>query len=291
MPRTYTRQFRIRQYECDANGHLSNATYLRYMQETAFDASADAGYDLAAYERLNGLWLIRESEIEYLLPLTYGDRVNITTWVVDFRQVSSRRGYSFQNSETQELVARSNTDWAYIDTSRDRPAKIPEKMRSAFFPEGVPESFPPRPPFPSPPPPPQGIYQTNIKVNWDDIDVMAHVNNAIYLDYMNECTMRLIAEYGYGWDKMAAEGIGMYARNVRIKYHQPAILGDELVINTWAYNMRRSTGVRYYEILRSGDQKKIAEIVTLAVWVDLETGRPIRIPTKLLEIFKPNIVF
>ena len=60
MPLTHTRTFRVRYYECDAHGHLNNANYLRYMQETAFDASEAAGYDLARYEAMERLWLVRE---------------------------------------------------------------------------------------------------------------------------------------------------------------------------------------------------------------------------------------
>ena len=78
MPFTYSRTFRVRYYECDAYGHLNNANYLRYMQETAFDASAAAGYDLQAYEALGHFWLIRETDIEYRRPLRYDDSVTVT---------------------------------------------------------------------------------------------------------------------------------------------------------------------------------------------------------------------
>jgi acyl-CoA thioester hydrolase len=91
MPLTYTRNFRLRYYECDASGHLNSANYLRYMQETAFDASAAAGYDVNRCARLQRHWLIRESQVEYLLPLRYNQRVDVTTWIADFRRVTSRR--------------------------------------------------------------------------------------------------------------------------------------------------------------------------------------------------------
>ena len=52
MPLTHTRTFRVRYYECDANGHLTSANYLRYMQETAFDASTAAGYGIDRYDRM-----------------------------------------------------------------------------------------------------------------------------------------------------------------------------------------------------------------------------------------------
>jgi acyl-CoA thioester hydrolase len=189
MPLTHNRSFRIRQYECDANGHLNNASYLRYMQETAFDASAAAGYDIAAYEKLNSIWLIRETGIEYFHPVTYGDNIVVKTWVEDFRKVSSRRVYEFHNPQSEQLVARAHTDWAYIDVQSNRPAKIPPQMTSSFYPEGLPEIFPQRKPFPPPPPPPDDVFSMNLTVKWHDIDVMEHVNNATYIDYMNACTM------------------------------------------------------------------------------------------------------
>ena len=71
MPLTHERIFRVRYYECDAHGHLNNANYLRYMQETAFDASTAAGFDLEQYQAMQRLWLIRESGVEYLRPLHY----------------------------------------------------------------------------------------------------------------------------------------------------------------------------------------------------------------------------
>src|SRR5574341_595828 len=84
MPLTHPRAFRVRHYECDAYGHVNAVNYVRYMQEAAFDASAAAGYDLARYDRMGKLWLVRDTEIEYLAPLRYGDTVEITTWVADF---------------------------------------------------------------------------------------------------------------------------------------------------------------------------------------------------------------
>ena len=67
-------------------------------------------------------------------------------------------------------------------------------------------------------------------------------------------------------------------------------LGDELEISTWASGVRRSTATRHYCIRRVSDGAEIARVDTLGVWVDLESGRPIRIPTGFMEDFAPNIV-
>src|SRR5262245_56209784 len=95
MPAIFKRKFRVRHYECDAYGHLNNVNYLRYMQETALDASAAVGWDVPRYESIGKQWLIRDSDIHYYQPLRWNDELEITTYVVDFRRVQSRRRYEF----------------------------------------------------------------------------------------------------------------------------------------------------------------------------------------------------
>src|SRR5690554_1377686 len=107
MPLIQERTFRVRHYECDAYGHVNHSHYLHYMQEAAMDASAAAGYDLARYEALGHQWLIRETDIEYLRPLTYGDSVVVKTWVADFHRVRSRRMYELRHAASGELVAQA----------------------------------------------------------------------------------------------------------------------------------------------------------------------------------------
>jgi acyl-CoA thioester hydrolase len=194
MPLTYTRTFRVRFYECDAKGHLNSAYYLRYMQETAFDASAAAGYDMARYDQMQRHWLIRESQVEYLLPLRYNQRVAVTTWIADFRRVTSRRAYEFRLAETGELAARAFTDWVFLDTANNRPSSIPQSLVDDFFPEGTPAHFPARKPFPNSSPPP-GMFCMHRRVAWQDIDAMQHVNNAVYMEYINECGFQVCAAF------------------------------------------------------------------------------------------------
>lgn len=288
MPHTYSRTFRIRYYECDAYGHLYNTNYLRMMQETATDASADAGYDAQHYREMNRAWLIRNTDIEYLIPLRYDDRIVIRTWVEDFRRASSRRRYEFIKLDSGELAARAHTDWVFIDSQTQRPTSIPGEIIRAFFPEGPPESFPERTAFPTAPPPPPGAYRMQRRVAWQDIDMMGHVNNAVYLDYATECGMQVVAAHRWSVTRMLAEGFGILLRRNQVQYLQPAFLGEELEIGTWFSNLRFSTATRHYQINRKESQETLAWIHALGVWVDLKSGRPIRIPKEMIADFAPN---
>ena len=290
MPLIHARTFRVRHYECDSFEHLNNANYLRYMQEVAFDASSAAGYDPARYAALGHYWLIRETDIEYLQPVRFGEAVEVSTWVHDFQRVRSRRAYEFRRAGSADLIARALTDWVYINRETGQPTTIPDEMKLAFFPEGLPDSFPPREHFPVAPPPPPGVFEMRLKVAWRDIDPVQHVNNAIYLAYTEECGMQVIAAHHWPLSRMLKEGFAILLRRNQVQYLQPAILGDELCISTWASDVKRSTATRYYTIRRLGDGQVLANVHSLGVWVDLSTGRPMRIPPGFLEDFAPNIV-
>ena len=119
---------------------------------------------------------------------------------------------------------------------------------------------------------------------------MRHVNNAVYLDYATECGMKVIAAHSWPWDRMLEAGFGIYLRRNRIQYLQPAVLGDELEISTWTSDIRRATAIRHYTIERPADGALIARVNAFSAWVDLATGRPMRIPERFLADFETNIV-
>ncbi len=286
---TFTRSFRVRSYECDAYGHVNNPNYLRYMQETAFDASAARGYDQAAYAALGRLFLVRETDVEYLLPLRYGDSFKVTTWVVDFRRVRSRRAYEFHHAATGALVARASTDWVFVDRESLKPVTVPNGLVDAFFPDGAPPPLA-RAPFPDPPDPPPGVFTARHRVGWGEIDTAAHVNNAAYLTYADDAGVQVGAAFGWTMARMMAAGFGIIARRIQIEYAQSAVLDDELDVQTWVSDVRRASAVRHYRITRVRDGAPVARIRSTYAWVDLATGRPVRIPSDFLADFAPNIV-
>ena len=289
MPRTHTRVFRVRYYECDAYGHVNNVNYLRYMQEAAFDASAAAGYGFARYQAMGRNWLTRRTDIEYLRPVHYGDSVEVKTWVLDFHRVRSRRVYELRSVNSGELAARGMTDWVYVDAATGRPVSVPPEMVADFMANGATDPVPPREHFPEPAPAPPGAFKMRRRVSWPDIDTAQHVNNIMYMVYVEECGMQVLAAHGWSVPRMTAEGFGMLLRQHQIEYLQPAVLGDEVEIATWVYGVKRATATRHYAVTRVDDGALLARVNTLAVWVDLATGRPIRIPSHFMADFAPNI--
>ncbi len=290
MPVVYTATFRVRHYECDLNEHLYHSNYLRYMQEAAFEASAAVGYDKARYEAMGYLWLARETEIEYLLPIHYGDTVAIKTWVGDFRRVRSRRFYEFRRASSDDLLAKASTDWIYLEAETLRPSVVPKEMIAAFAPDGDVQRAPRRERFPEPPPPPPGVFTLHRRPEWRDIDAARHVNNAAYLDYVNDLGIQAALAHGWSHARMVEVGFTLVARKHHVEYLRPAVLDDELEMATWVSDVRRTTSIRHYTIARAGDGERLTRIRSLWFCVDLATQKSMRFPEAFMAGFAPNIV-
>lgn len=289
MPLTHIRTFRVRHYECNARKQVYPAIYMRYAQEAAFDASAAAGFDMDRYQELDRLWLVRETEIDYLHPLHYGDSVQVKTWIVDFRRVRSIRAYEFRHAKTGLLVARATSDWVHLVLSTGRPAYISPEMRHGFYPEGPPPLAPARNRFPASPAPPPSASKQKRRAEWRDVDAAGHVSNAVYLSYIEECALQALAKQGWPPSRMEAEGLAMTTRNHRIQYRQPAFLDQELELTTWLSDLEETTAVRHTVITRLTDGAEISRAITLHAWVNLETGQPAAIPEAFRADFTPAI--
>ena len=288
MPLVFERAFRVRHYECDPYGHVNHVNYLRYMQQAAMDASEAAGYDVARYQAMGRLWFVRETDIEYLHPLVYGDTVIVKTWVLDFRRVRSRRAYELRRASDGLLVAQATTDWVFLDSRTERPVTVPPEMIAAFVPEGLSGEGDRREPFPPAPTPPPDVFTTTVRVAWHDLDAAGHVNNANYMVYLEECGIQVAEAYGWPPERMFAAGFGIVARRYRIEYYQSARYGDELTLATWYSHPRRTSATRHYTITRTRDGALIARASVIWVWIDLATGQPMRIPPDFAADFAAN---
>ncbi len=289
MAHTYIHKLDVRHDECDVYGHLNNAVYLRYMQEAAFRASADAGLDADAFEKMGCLWLIRAHEIEYLQPVRGGDQLAVKTWNVGFRRTLMRRVYEMKNVSSGAIVARAHTDWVFLNRETMRPMTIPVDVVAAYLDADEASRTLPKPNFPTPSDPPEQVLRFQKRVEWRDLDAMQHLNNAVYPSYAEEVAMQLADHFGWSFQQWLDNDLAFVARRHRIQYLQPATYKDTLEIATWLYNVRRTSATRYYAFHRLADGRLLAQMETLWALIDLQSGKPTRLPDDFYSTVEKNI--
>jgi acyl-CoA thioester hydrolase len=115
----------------DANGHANNIEFVRWMQEAAV-AHADAAGCTAATRDAGATWVVRSHQIEYQRPAFAGDLLQVRTWVMDFRRAFSRRQYEFVRASDQQVLARGQTDWVFVDVNSGKPRSVPPEIVGMF---------------------------------------------------------------------------------------------------------------------------------------------------------------
>lgn len=115
----------------DANGHVNNVQYLRWMQDAA-ERHAEASGCTQATRAAGAAWVVRVHRIEYFLPAFGGERIAVLTWVSDFRRVRSLRKYRFFRVADEALLAEGETDWIFVDARTGRPRSAPAEVMGVF---------------------------------------------------------------------------------------------------------------------------------------------------------------
>jgi acyl-CoA thioester hydrolase len=117
--------------DIDFLGHANNIAYVRWVQDVAVAHSNAMGYDMEAYRKLGGVFVVRRQEIDYLRSVLRGDRLELRTRVDRAMAAKCVRATEIAGPDGT-VVARALTTWGFIDFTTGRPTRIPEAVRAAF---------------------------------------------------------------------------------------------------------------------------------------------------------------
>jgi acyl-CoA thioester hydrolase len=130
------------------------------------------------------------------------------------------------------------------------------------------------------------VYSTSWPVRRYELDSNGHVNNAVYLHYVEHVTIEHSERSGFGADWTRAQGGAWVVHRNAIAHHRPALYGDVLEVTVRVLLVQGTRGVRRTEIRRNGGEP-LADVLTEWVWVRLTDGRPTMVPRLLVEIARP----
>ena len=111
------------------------------------------------------------------------------------------------------------------------------------------------------------------EVEFRDIDGMGHVNNAVYLNYLESAKIDYFRQV-LGLSDLAEMGI---VADVRIAYRSPAFLGEVLAIGTRVSRVGTKSMEFEFEI-RGPDERVIAEAASVHVAFDYGPRTTVAVP-------------
>ena len=126
-------------------------------------------------------------------------------------------------------------------------------------------------------------FSVEIKVTDKDLDIMNHVNNVVYVKWVQK-----IAETH--WNFVAPEEIKKKFLWVvlrhEIDYIAPALKDETLTATTWVEEATGARSDRYVHITNSKTGKPIAKAKTVWCMLDAATLRPKRVDEHVIALFK-----
>jgi acyl-CoA thioester hydrolase len=123
----------------------------------------------------------------------------------------------------------------------------------------------------------------------EEIDEYEHVNNAVYLQWLDRIAWAHSAALGLPLERCLAIRCGMAVRHTRVDYLEATLLDDILVLATWIVaSDHRLRCTRRFEILRVADGRRVLEAEIDFFSLNLDTGRPCRFPREFTECYKPR---
>ncbi len=129
--------------------------------------------------------------------------------------------------------------------------------------------------------PEKGVFEYRPTITNDDIDILNHVNNLVYLRWSQEAAIE-------HWNSVANEDIQkeiawVIVRN-EIDYLRPAFLDNKIIVYTWVGKSEDTRSIRYVQICNGETGKVFANVKTTWCLVDATTLRSRVIDNKVLEV-------
>ncbi|HET9323912.1 MAG TPA: thioesterase family protein [Gaiellaceae bacterium] len=125
------------------------------------------------------------------------------------------------------------------------------------------------------------VYRDTVRFR--DLDALGHVNNAVFLTYMESAR--------FAWFRSLGAGDAPYERlilaRVEVDFRSPVAIGDELEVGVRPSRLGRKSFELEYEVRADG--RIAAEGKSVLVGYDYERGASVEIPSEWREWLEPGV--
>ena len=180
--------FKVRSYECGADGFASLPAVCNYLQEAASLNAEELGFSKSNFDAQgeNISWVLTRLAVKMIRYPKWEEEVKVVTFPRGGRKIVAWRDFEIK-AANGETIALATSEWMLIDLKTRKIVSIPESVLLAceFGTESVlgPEPFTARLKFPAD----VNVEKTGpYKAQYSHIDLNGHVNNVHYIEWLLE---------------------------------------------------------------------------------------------------------
>ncbi|CAI9113127.1 OLC1v1013670C1 [Oldenlandia corymbosa var. corymbosa] len=193
----YRQSFIIRSYEIGPDKTATMETIMNLLQETALNHVASSGVSGNGFGATREMsirkliWVVTRVHIQVDKYSSWGDVVEIDTWVDAAGKNGMRRDWIIRDYNTQKIITRATSTWVIMNRETRRLSKIPDQVREEVQPfylnrvaistedvdsekiEKLTDETAQR-------------VRSGLAPRWNDMDANQHVNNVKYIGWILE---------------------------------------------------------------------------------------------------------
>lgn len=125
------------------------------------------------------------------------------------------------------------------------------------------------------------LHSTELNVRWGDLDAFNHVNNAVYLDYIQEARLRWLVTLDHGW---YGADIHPVVVNATCNYRSAIVWPARIRIDIGAAGIGRSSLTLAHRIVDAGDPEQLySDGHVVLVWISRQSGQSVPLPDVLRQ--------
>lgn len=128
-------------------------------------------------------------------------------------------------------------------------------------------------------------FEIEITVKNDDIDILGHVNNVVYLQWVQKVAVEHWYSLATKWEK---DNLLWVVKRHEIDYKRSAIADDIIIAKTWVGNATDREFQRHTELIRKSDNKLLAKTLTFWCPIDYHSKKPVRVGKEVYSRFSNN---
>lgn len=196
----YRQTFVIRSYEIGPDKTATMETLMNLLQETALNhvtSSGLAGNGFGATREMSHrklIWVVTRVHVQVDKYSSWGDVVEIDTWVDAAGKNGMRRDWIIRDYSTRQIITRATSTWVTMNRETRKLSKIPEEVRQEVEPfylnrhvleingdnNVVAEKINKLTDQTA------HVIRSGLAPRWNDMDANQHVNNVKYIGWILE---------------------------------------------------------------------------------------------------------
>lgn len=190
----YDKEFELKYFEMNELGVASPTSILTLLEETAADHCFSINHSLYQLGEQNIGWVLVSGFMQMERYPKYKEKITIRTWLSKYTTIKGFRENIIYD-EQNNIIGRAKGLWIFFDIKRRRPIEIFNTIKEqwSFYDEestdyNISQKIPAIE---------KAEYELKFKVNRYDTDMIKHVNNIRYLQWVLESIPKEIIDNYY----------------------------------------------------------------------------------------------